>query len=149
MGASISIAAQTDAPRVTPSSAEEVKPSASPVDSNVSAVKKKLRASYYACLDASDGTTAKVVNCTGNEFAYQDARLNRIYLQLRSVLPTAEKIRLRDEERQWIVEGDAACKSTSDGGGTADLLNAKSCALNRTVDRADSLESMVQSKRMP
>ena len=148
-GSGISVAAQSDASRTAPAPAEEIKQNASPADSNVPAAKKKLRASYYACLNASDGTTAKVVDCTGDEFAYQDARLNRIYRQLRSVLPAAEKTRLRDEERQWIAEGDAACKSTTDGGGTADLLNARSCALNRTVDRADSLESMAQSIRMP
>ena len=148
-GPGISIAAQNDALHTASAPAEQIKPKASPADANAPAKTKKLRASYYACLNASDGVTAKVVDCTEDEFSYQDARLNRVYRQLRSVLPTAEKVRLRDEERQWIAEGDTLCKGTSDGGGTADLLNARSCALNRTADRADSLESMAQSKHTP
>jgi uncharacterized protein YecT (DUF1311 family) len=126
--------------------ATEILQSAPTTDSGNATQKSNLRASYHTCLDASDGVTAKVLDCVSTEFTYQDARLNRIYQQLRSTLPPAQKIRLRDEERQWISEGSAACNSTVDGGGTADLLNTQSCSLKRTADRADALEKMAENK---
>ena len=142
-----SLAAAINSAEAFAPAAENLQIASATTDSDASTKKNNLRASYHMCLDASDGVTAKVLECISMEFAYQDALLNRTFRQLLSNLPPAQKIRLRNEEKQWLFEGDAACNSAADGGVTADLLNTRSCSLDRTANRADALEKMAENKR--
>lgn len=107
---------------------------------DVSADEATLRPSYQACIEASQGVTLALNDCIGIEYAFQDKRLNAAYRQVRESLPKAERVRLRDEERTWIAQRDKACAPETDGG-TASLLDANQCQLDRTAARAAALEA--------
>ena len=101
-----------------------------------------LRPSFQTCVEASRGVTLALNNCIGIEHAFQDKRLNAAYQQLRKSLPTAERLRLRDEERTWIAKRDKTCGPEADGG-TASLLDANNCQLDATAARAAALEERI------
>lgn len=99
-----------------------------------------LRPSFQTCVEASRGVTLALNNCIGVEHAFQDKRLNAAYQRLRRSLPTAERVKLRDEERAWIAQRDKDCSPEADGG-TASLLDANQCQLDETAARAAALEA--------
>lgn len=99
-----------------------------------------LRVSYGQCLDKTQGVTLEINNCIGTEFDFQDHRLNVAYKEVRKTLSQAQRATLRDEERIWIADRDKACAPPADGG-TADMLGANECKLNRTAVRAAELEA--------
>lgn len=99
-----------------------------------------LRPSFQTCVEASKGVTLSLNNCIGAEHAFQDRRLNVAYQQLRKSLPKAERARLRDEERAWIAKRNKVCAPEADGG-TASLLDANQCQLDKTASRAAVLEA--------
>lgn len=98
------------------------------------------RPSYAACLDKSGGVTAAMQDCMGEEYAYQDKRLNRAYQALLKKLSPAEREKLRDEERRWIAQRDEKCVVDPDGG-TAQLVEAGDCRVVETIKRAGELEA--------
>ena len=106
----------------------------------IAADEATLRPSYQPCVEASQGVTLALNDCIGIEYAFQDKRLNAAYRQVRESLPKAERVRLRDEERTWIAQRDKACAPQTDGG-TAGLLDANQCQLDRTAARAAALEA--------
>ena len=101
-----------------------------------------LRPSYDQCLDESEGVTFAINNCIGTEYDFQDGRLNTAYKALRATMSDAQRKVLRDEERAWIADRDKACAPPSDGG-TAHMLGANECRLNRTASRAAELEEQL------
>lgn len=107
---------------------------------NATANEATLRPSYHACVKASQGVTLALNDSISVEHAFQDKRLNAAYRQLRTSLPKAERVRLRDEERAWIAHRDKACAPDADGG-TASLLDANQCQLDETAARATALEA--------
>lgn len=102
-----------------------------------------LRPSYHACVQASRGVTLALNDCIGVEHAFQDKRLNAAYQQLRTSLPEANRIALRDEERAWIAHRDKSCAPDPEGG-TASLLDASQCQLDATAARAAALEERIR-----
>lgn len=102
--------------------------------------KTPLRPSYDQCLDAAQGVTIALNNCIGLEYDFQDKRLNTAYKALRQSLSVAQRSTLRDQERAWIADRDKACAPPADGG-TADMLGANECRLDRTAQRAAELEA--------
>jgi uncharacterized protein YecT (DUF1311 family) len=98
-----------------------------------------LRPDYFQCLKASQGVTLAVNSCIGVEYDFQDKRLNLAYKKVRQAMPEARRLTLRDEERAWIADRDKACAPPA-GGGTADMLGANECRLDRTANRAAELE---------
>lgn len=99
-----------------------------------------LRPGYDQCLKASEGVTLALNNCIGSEYDFQDKRLNTAYKALRQSLPEQQRVALRTEERAWIADRDKACAPPA-GGGTADMLGANECRLDRTAERAAELEA--------
>jgi uncharacterized protein YecT (DUF1311 family) len=99
-----------------------------------------LRGSYYDCARSSDGSTWSIQSCIENEFVYQDARLNSVYRNLRSKLPDAERLGLRNDERRWLSDKEGACKWDETREGQAQRINANICSLKKTADRAAQLE---------
>lgn len=99
-----------------------------------------LRPSYDRCLEASGGVTIAVNNCIGNEYDFQDERLNAAYKALRATMTDVQRKSLRDDERAWIADRDKGCAPPADGG-TANMLGANECRMNRTADRAAELEA--------
>lgn len=101
-----------------------------------------MRDSYQQCLDKADGVTPDIQDCIGEEYEYQDGRLNAAYDQLMKTLDAAAQTQLRDAQRQWIAERDAEC-APADDPGQGQLLEANSCSLRITAARADELEKML------
>lgn len=98
-----------------------------------------LRPSFDKCVDGSEGVTLTLNNCIGAEYDFQDRRLNFAYRQLRKKLPASASTALRDEERAWIASRDKDCGPDPQGG-TAAMLEANQCRLNKTAERAVELE---------
>lgn len=69
----------------------------------------------------------------------QDARLNAAYKKLSASLDEAGRKALRDEERQWIVGRDTACKVP------AGTVVKNQCTTTQTSFRADELEKRSSS----
>lgn len=99
-----------------------------------------IRASYSACLKAADGVTPDIQDCIGNEYTYQDKRLNRVYKALMARLSKDEQAKLRNEERKWIVHRDTDCAPPPDAG-QGQRLDSNDCVMEETAKRAAALEA--------
>ena len=104
----------------------------------------KFTPAYQKCLAAPSGqSTAGMIDCIGAELKIQDARLNRAYqgAQKRMTLPR-QKAALTKAQRAWIAFRDADCASRTDPDwGTLSRIEANSCVLDRTAERADDLQA--------
>ncbi|MGC1550247.1 MAG: lysozyme inhibitor LprI family protein [Rhodanobacter sp.] len=102
------------------------------------------RPSFELCSRASHGVTVELMNCGSEEFEYQGKRLNNAYKRLHQVLPSTAWESLRNEQRKWLVGLGKACEVDDDiKGGTAEMLMVMACKLDRTVQRANELESLL------
>ncbi|PPU68064.1 DUF1311 domain-containing protein [Xanthomonas pisi] len=77
-------------------------------------------------------------DCIATEHEYQDAKLNKVYKALIKRLGDEEKIKLRDQQRQWIADRDEKCFYDPDSG-QAGLVDAAQCRLEMTAHRATYL----------
>nr|WP_010371352.1 lysozyme inhibitor LprI family protein [Xanthomonas vasicola]MDO6950168.1 lysozyme inhibitor LprI family protein [Xanthomonas vasicola]MDO6957975.1 lysozyme inhibitor LprI family protein [Xanthomonas vasicola]MDO6962146.1 lysozyme inhibitor LprI family protein [Xanthomonas vasicola]MDO6971082.1 lysozyme inhibitor LprI family protein [Xanthomonas vasicola]MDO6974990.1 lysozyme inhibitor LprI family protein [Xanthomonas vasicola] len=101
----------------------------------------KLSASYAQCVKNADAVMPVLMDCNHQEYAYQDARLNKVYARLLKSLPAEKTASLKQEERDWIKWRDTLCQSKGAlGGGQAEELEDSSCELNATSKRAEELE---------
>jgi uncharacterized protein YecT (DUF1311 family) len=103
-----------------------------------------LRASFKACIDAAGGVDAAMQACIGEEYGYQDTRLNAAYGALRKSLPAQRMASLRTEQRGWIAERDRNCAWDAKTEGSAQRLQANYCQMETTAKRADALEAMLR-----
>lgn len=113
-----------------------------------------------ACVNATEmgGTTVGMGGCLSNELAFWDARLNRIYGQVRALekqrdrenadigatLPSSEAA-LRDMQRAWIPYRDARCayEHTQWGGGTGGGPAVLACLMDATAQQTLLLEQSI------
>lgn len=103
--------------------------------------------SHEACMENAV-STADMVACISEEFEREDQRLNDNYQQLRSQLSDGRKEQLLTAQRAWIAYKDANCDFYADPeGGTLARVSANSCVLTETTDRADELESLMQTDK--
>lgn len=99
---------------------------------------------YAACMDASGGVTASMIDCIGNEYALQDAALNAAYAALRAALPAERRAQLQAVQRAWIAYRDANCGFYADpDGGTLARVAANDCLLRETATRAAELRGLL------
>jgi len=105
----------------------------------------KLRPAFSTCLDHAAGATAETRACLGEEHAYQDARLNRVYHRLMLGLKENARQTLRVEERSWIAFRDEHCALPKDPG-EQDELGQLECLVDQTADRATELEAQLARK---
>ena len=105
-----------------------------------------LSKEYSDCIDkASQGVTAEMFECNGEELDRQDARLNDVYKKLISKLSPDRKKALLKAQRAWIKFREANCDSWFDPqGGTAARMNSSGCLLTMTATRAKELEGMLE-----
>src|SRR5262249_52142347 len=84
-----------------------------------------LSKEYLGYIDkASQGATAEMFECNGEELDRQDARLNNTYKKLISKLPPDRKEALLKAQRAWIKFREANCDYWLDPhGGTAARMN--------------------------
>lgn len=103
-------------------------------------------AAYSACVSRAEGETSALVDCSSEELAKQDARLNKAYKTAMGVLSAENKQKLLDAQRLWVKFRDADCGVYySLSGGTMDMLNGSGCELAMTKERAESLEWIAQN----
>lgn len=99
--------------------------------------------SYEACMQKAF-STLDIVTCISNEYERQDQRLNDNYQQLRSQLSSERRAQLLTAQRAWITYKEANCSFYADPeGGTMARINANSCLLSETTQRADELENLM------
>lgn len=60
-----------------------------------------------------EGSNADLKNATSIMIDSWDDELNKIYKLLMAKLPEPEKVKLRNEEREWIKKKEKAAKSTA------------------------------------
>lgn len=115
------------------------------VSSVTMAREARLSSAFSSCMDKSDGVTAGMIDCIGAEHKRQDARLNKAYKALVAEQTPARKKELQDVQRLWLKYRDANCAFYYDpDGGSMARINANSCMLDMTADRALELENMHQ-----
>ena len=105
--------------------------------------KRALREAYATCLQAAGGVDSAMQDCIGNEYEYQDGRLNAAYAKLKRSLGASEMAGLRTEQRGWIAGRDAKCVWDAKTEGSAQRLQANQCRLDATALRAGELEGML------
>ena len=104
-----------------------------------------LSKQYATCMDKAGGTTFGMIECISTEGQRQDAQLNKAYKALMAELPPPRRAQLLEAQRAWIKYRDANCAFYYDpDGGTLARVNANSCMLTATADRAHELESFKQ-----
>jgi len=95
---------------------------------------------YSACMEKSGGVTVDMLDCIGEEYRRQDARLNAFYKAVSAKLEPARRKPLLDAQRAWIQYRDLNCKFYADpDGGTMATIEANSCMLTMTAARAQEL----------
>ena len=113
-------------------------------------VGRRISRAHLSCDEAASGRTGPTLDCNGQEFDLQDARLNRTYRRIMSTLPRAQRERLRASERAWIRKRDIACwnRAVRDdgGGGTMATLLTSACILSQTIRRTIRLERFAAGK---
>lgn len=105
----------------------------------------KLSPSYDKCMDKSGGVTSSMLDCGNAETKIQDAKLNKAYKNAMKALEPNKQTELKDVQRLWVKYRDAHCGFYNGlTGGTVDSLNASSCFLNMTAERAQELENIAE-----
>lgn len=109
------------------------------------AVEQRLTPAYGQCQAsgaAAQGVTSAMMDCLGAENERQDARLNEAYRIAMKRLPAARQAELRQLQRAWIKQRDAAARAAGDqaGGGSAAGLEYAGTFLHETVKRTIWLE---------
>ncbi len=98
--------------------------------------------SYYSCFSAACKVTRSVSNCQAAELASQNARLNRIYVNLMEIMPLRERQKLRHDQNDWRGRRDLSCR-----GGVASRKRStqlgwvgQDCNIANTAERSSYLE---------
>jgi len=99
-----------------------------------------IRASYSGCIKAADGVTPRMQDCIGNEYEYQDKRLNLAYKALMNRLNKAQRTELRAEERKWLAQRDKNCALPPDAG-QGQRVESNDCFMEQAAKRAAILEA--------
>jgi uncharacterized protein YecT (DUF1311 family) len=99
---------------------------------------------YSTCIDEAGGVIVNMLNCNAAEIEHQDARLNKAYNEVMTILSESRKKELRDAQHTWIKFRDANCKfyADADGGGAMVGLNSSNCLMSITASRAIELEGL-------
>lgn len=105
---------------------------------------RALRDSFAQCIGAAGGVDPAMQDCIGNEYEYQDGRLNAAYAELKRTLGDAQMAGLRAAQRQWLRDRDAECVWDAKTEGSAQRLQANQCRLDATAVRAGELEAMLR-----
>ncbi len=92
------------------------------------------------CPDAV--TTVYIVECLGEIYEEQDARLNTAYRAAIEPLEGDRRTQLRDAQRAWVAFRDANCMFYRSGEGTIAAIEGNSCMVEVTRSRADELEGI-------
>jgi uncharacterized protein YecT (DUF1311 family) len=108
-----------------------------------------LSKQFSACMDKAGGVTASMIDCMSTETKQQDAKLNKAYKDVLSLLSPNRKRQLQEAQRLWIKYREANCKFYYDpDGGTMARVSANNCFMTATADRAKELESIKETSSL-
>lgn len=105
---------------------------------------------YKKCMDEANGITSEMHGCLADELARQDKMLNDAYkTAMDSMVNDAEKIRLRDAEREWIKRTAVKCNAAGkeSAGGSAEPLMIDDCYIQETEARTLDLREIARKRR--
>ena len=91
-----------------------------------------------------DGSTADMVDCIAKLRDRWDGRLNAAYKSVMATLEGERKDAFRDTQRKWIAYRDANCLFYANGEGSISRIEAATCQLVLTRDRAQELQMMLE-----
>lgn len=103
-------------------------------------VHSHTRPGYKRCIAGANAETPGLLECIDTELAWQDARLNKVYKQAMAQRGANDRDLLRQAQRAWLKATDTTCHWDPQTQGQGQMLDARSCRLNRTANRADALE---------
>ncbi len=110
----------------------------------------RMRYSYFACLNASDGSTWAIQACISEEWEFQDSRMNTAYQGLREQLSEKKWLEVRNEQRKWLSDfeskGDCAWNPETDG--QDKRLSSNECSLRKLATRATILERLLTTEEL-
>ena len=90
-----------------------------------------------------------MIDCMSTETKQQDAKLNKVYKDVMSLLSPNRKRQLQEAQRLWIKYREANCKFYYDpDGGTMARVSANNCFMTATADRAKELESIKETSSL-
>ncbi len=106
-------------------------------------IERRYTQTYKDCLEASEGITVEILDCTAAEIKVQDARLNQAYVMVMRPLPKPRKDKLRTLQRAWIKQRDSKCSAAADQerGGSMGGIIFSGCILDQTIERTIWLEN--------
>lgn len=103
-----------------------------------------IEAAYSACIERSEGTTADMIDCSGEASSRMDKRLNQLYNTLMKKLPKSKQELLRNAQRKWLAWRDAELSLSyaldPNEGGTAQTVSAGSFAYEMLKRRVEEFE---------
>lgn len=101
-----------------------------------------LRPEYSACVSATGGVTPALQACGDEEFAYQQGRLRAAFARIVAGPDGKAKDALMDEQAAYMDDTDRYCSWNPEEEGQGQMLDAQSCRINRTANRADQLQAL-------
>lgn len=102
-----------------------------------------LRAQYETCAAASGGVTPAIQACMDEEFRWQQARLRNAWKTIADGPDSIYKDELADEQDAYMRDTDRYCRFDPTTQGQGQMLDARSCRINRYANRADALEKLI------
>jgi uncharacterized protein YecT (DUF1311 family) len=102
-----------------------------------------LRPQYAECVDATGGVTPELQACIDEELTWQQRRLEEAFGKVVDGPDGVDKDRLMDEQAAYMADTTRHCSARPGEDGQGQLLDAQSCRLNRTANRADALQAVV------
>lgn len=102
-----------------------------------------LRAQYETCVSASGGVTPAIQACMDEEFRWQQARLRNAWETIADGPDSTYKDELADEQDAYIRDTDRYCRFDLTPQGQGQMLDARSCRINRYANRTDALEKLI------
>jgi uncharacterized protein YecT (DUF1311 family) len=101
---------------------------------------------HKKCTESSGGVTGEMRGCIADEQVRQDKMLNDTYeVVMGSMVNNAQRIRMRDAEREWLKRTKKKCaaRGAAAGNGTAGPLVIDDCWLSETETRTLYLRKLI------
>jgi uncharacterized protein YecT (DUF1311 family) len=104
---------------------------------------------YTTCIGQANGVNAEMLRCANNELQRQEARLRRALLIIRGStrISVRQKNEVESAQKAWEASRNRACLAAAqreaDGGSLASVI-AADCAVSKTAERADQLETIAR-----
>ncbi len=106
-----------------------------------------IRPTMMECLNKADANTYLDRQCYQVESIFQNKRINEAYKILLAKLDAEDKLKLRNEERDWIKHRDSECALSEADAGQSGLLDREECLISETAKRATELESRLSNAK--